>query len=89
MSTADPFAKIIAKLAAEVDAELANPEIAKHKHGRPIGYRDGCRGPLCRKQHRDRQRQPGQKSSNPLGDAYLQSRFLEYQESLKKGTQVA
>ncbi|ANA85775.1 hypothetical protein PBI_WOES_1 [Gordonia phage Woes] len=89
MSTADPFAKIIAKLAAEVDAELANPEIAKHKHGRPIGYHDGCRGPLCLMQHRERQRQPGQKSSNPFRDAYLKVRMEEYKESLKKGTQVA
>ncbi|QGH76146.1 hypothetical protein SEA_JELLYBONES_3 [Gordonia phage Jellybones] len=87
----DTIEEYIAKLKAQVDAELASPNIAAHKHGRPIGYADGCKGPLCLKQHRDRIRSQNKnmKASNPIRDAYLEQRLAEYQESLKKGTEVA
>ncbi|UTN91163.1 hypothetical protein SEA_POKYPUPPY_3 [Gordonia phage PokyPuppy] len=85
----DHITEYIEQLKAQVDAELASPNIAAHKHGRPIGYADGCKGPLCRKQHRDRIRGKHMKPSNPIRDAYLEQRMAEYQESLKKGTEVA
>lgn len=81
--------KLEAELSAAVDAELNDPAIRPDKHGRPIGYRDGCKGPLCLKNHRERLRKPGQASANPWADAYLEERLAQHKESLKQGEKVA
>lgn len=83
MSPDDLLASMVADLAKEVEAELADPNIRPDQHGRPIGYHKGCRGPLCRKQNRERQRGKNQTSANPWADAYLESRLTEHKESLK------
>lgn len=82
----DPLGKLVAKIEKEVDEELSSSEIPLEKHGRPIGYHLGCKGPLCRKQHRDRQRRPDQRPANPWLDDYLELRMRELQQSLKKGS---
>lgn len=75
--------RLVQNLKLEVDAELANPEIPSDNHGRPIGYHKGCRGPLCKKQHRDRLRRPDQSPLNPWMDEYLEGRLEVHKESLK------
>lgn len=76
--------KLTAQLAAQVDAELSSQCVQAHHHGRPIGYHNGCRGPLCKKHHRDRLRKPGSAPANPFLDAYLEERLREHKESLKE-----
>ena len=89
MSTVSVFNKLIGDLEAQVNAELADTSIRPDKHGRPIGYRDGCKGPLCLKNHRDRLRKPGQVAANPWADAYLDERLAQHKEALKQGEKVA
>ena len=81
MSALEQLAK---KLEAEVDAELADPSVPAHHHGRPIGYNNGCKGPLCRKQQRDRLRRKGSSPANPWADEYLEARLTAHRESLKE-----
>lgn len=84
MSPEDLLAKMVADIAKEVDEELADKSVPAHHHGRPIGYNNGCKGPLCRKAQRDRLRQPnGRGSANPMADAYLELRLTEHKKSLK------
>lgn len=76
--------KMIEQLEKQVQAELSNPDIRPDQHGRPIGYHNGCRGPLCKKINRDRQRKPGQSSTNPWLDTYLEARLEEHKAELRK-----
>lgn len=82
--TNNPFEKMFAALEEGVDKELADPNVPAHHHGRPIGYNNGCKGPLCRKSQRDRMRQKnGRGPANPVLDAYLEERLAEHQQHLK------
>ncbi|AKJ71900.1 hypothetical protein TIN4_103 [Tsukamurella phage TIN4] len=83
MSIDDLMASMLSELGKEVDAELADNNFPAHHHGRPIGYHNGCRGPLCKKQHRDRLRRPGAVSASEIQDAYLEMRLNEHKKSLK------
>ena len=75
---------LTAQLDVEIDKELADPNILPQHHGRPIGYNNGCKGPLCRKSQRDRMRAKGGTPHNPLIDEYLEYRLSKHQESLKQ-----
>lgn len=61
-----------------IEKELADERYAGRLHGRTSVYRDGCRGPLCLKAVRDRQRR--QRGSGPGNMAILDSLLVPYQE---------
>lgn len=83
MST-DPVKELYDQLDQEIQQELERATIPAHWHGRPVGYNNGCKGPLCTAIQRNRTRVHSKAVSiNPIKDAYLLAKITEYQQSLK------
>lgn len=74
--------EIFGKIREEVDNEIASPICDPAQHGRPIGYSLGCRGPLCRRSNRDRQRKKNMASYSEMEDQYLERRLQELRNKL-------
>lgn len=55
------------ELIQEVEAELADGEYSSRTHGKVSTYMWGCRGPLCKKAHRDYRRLQYRKRAAQLG----------------------
>lgn len=50
------YSDFISKVFEEVKLELNDPDFSTRQHGHTPTYTAGCRGPLCRRYERNRQR---------------------------------
>jgi hypothetical protein len=73
-----------------VEKELADEKFQGRTHGRPSVYRDGCRGPLCLKAVRDRQRRQrnGGAGSMAIVDALLEPYQAAHEKALAEMAQA-
>lgn len=84
--------KLLAEVEEEVMEELKSNAVPLHKHGRHIGYAEGCRGPLCRHVRRVAKRKSQgtiNGPSNPILEAYLDTMILKLQTEIKMGSRSA
>ena len=82
------LAKVAMEVKAQVEDELDDERFKPHWHGRPIGTNNGCAGPYCRAQQRNRVRPPGNLNHNEFRDLLITLLF-EYVIEERKSLELA